>query len=148
VKGVQYTDVPIKVEAFHAAGQKTGEATGTDEQGVVQELKINTFEITTLKVSGGGNEGFLLGILAEQAYESDYDRKFQHLYYRARLDLGLEVDLGEWGIVLYVQTVDNSGKDSDPVEAAKNIGGIVTSANISVIGCGAIMLLDHVFDVI
>ena len=62
--------------------------------------------------------------------------------------MGVEVDLDEWGIVLYVQTVDNSDKDSDPIEAAQNIGGIVTSANISIVGCAAIMLLDHVFDVI
>lgn len=148
VKSLHTYYKPIKVEAFNAAGQKTGEATGTEEQGVVQELKINTFEITTLKISGGGNEGNLLGIFAEQTYTSDYQRKFQHLYYQGTLDLGLEVDLDEWGIVLYVQTVDISGKDADPINAAKNIGGIVTSANISIIGCAAIMLLDHVFDVI
>jgi len=145
---VLHTNQPIMVEAFNAADLKTGQATGTDDQGVVQELTIDTFEITTLKITGGGGEGYLLGITAEQTYTSDYHQKFQHLYYRGTLDLGVEMDPDEWGIVLYVQTVDNSGKDSDPIDAAKNIGGIVTSANISIIGCAAIMLLDHVFDVI
>jgi hypothetical protein len=145
---VLHTNKPIKIEAFNAAGLQTGQATGTDDEGVVQELTIDTFEITTLKITGGGGEGYLLGITAEQTYTSGYDKKFQHLYYRGTLDLGLEVDLDEWGIVLYVQTVDNSGRDSKPIVAAQNIGGIVTSANIAVIGCTAVMLLDHVFDVI
>ncbi len=145
---VLHTNKSIMVEAFNAAGIKTGQATSTEDKAVVQDLKIDTFEITTLKITGGGGEGYLLGISAEQTYTSDYRRKFQHLYYRGMLDLGIEMDPDEWGIVLYVQTVDNSGKDADPIDAAKNIGGIVTSANISVIGCAAIMLLDHVFDVI
>ena len=145
---VLHANKPIKIEAFNAAGLKTGQAASTEDEGVVQELIIDTFEITTLKITGGGGEGYLLGITAEQAYTSDYDKKFQGLYYRGTLDLGLEVNLDEWGIVLYVQTVDNSDKDADPIDAAKNIGGIVTSANISIIGCAAIMLLDHVFDVI
>ena len=50
--------------------------------------------------------------------------------------------------MLYVQTVDNSSQDADPVKAAQDIGGIVTSANLSILGCTAVMLLDHVFDVI
>jgi hypothetical protein len=58
------------------------------------------------------------------------------------------VDLNERRIVLYIQTLDISGIDADPINAAKNIGGIVTSANISIIGCAATMLFDHVFDVI
>lgn len=145
---VLHTHRPIEVEAFNAAGIPTGQATGTDDQGVVQELTIDTCEITTLKITGGGGEGYLLGIVAEQRYISGCDKEYPHLYYRGTLDLGLETDLDKWGIVLYVQTVDNSDKNSDPIDAAKNIGGIATSANILILGCTAIMLLDHVFDVI
>jgi hypothetical protein len=64
VKSLQDINKPIKVDAFNAAGQKTGEATGIEEQGMVQELKIHTFEITTLKISGGRYKNFFLGIFA------------------------------------------------------------------------------------
>lgn len=138
----------ISAEAFNAAGAKTGAVSGTDQQDIEQDLTIDAHEITTLKITGGGGEGFLLGATAKQTYTFDIDGKAQSLYYRGILDLGLEVDLDEWGVVLYVQTVDNSSKDADPIKAAKNIGGIVESANLSILGCGAVMLLDHVFDVI
>lgn len=143
-----HTNQPIMIEAFNAAGLKTGQAAGNDEKGVVQELSIGAVEITTLKVTGGGGEGYLLGVTAEQTYAGDDQGKSQHLYYRGTLDLDLEADPAEWGIMLYAQTVDNSGKDSDPVVAAQTIGGIVVGAGIAIIGCTAVMLLDHVFDVI
>lgn len=139
---------PITVEAFNAAGMKTGHVNGTDVQRVVQDLTIDTYEITTLKIMGGGGEGYLLGMTAEQTYTSEFDQKFGHTVYRGTLDLGVDVDPDQWGIVLYVQTVDNSGKNEDPVTAASSIGGIVLSANLMIIGCTAVMLLDHTFDVI
>ena len=143
-----HTNRAIKVEAFNSAGVHVGTVTGTGEQRIVQDLRIQAIEITTLKITGGGGEGHLLGISARQTFQSEYQRKFNHLHYHGTLDLGVGVDPDQWNIVLYVQTVDNSAKDEDPIKAAQNIGGLVTSANVSIIGCTTIMLLDHVFDVI
>ena len=145
---VLHTNSAIKVEACNSAGIIVGTVTGTNDQHIVQDLRINAIEITTLKITAGGGEGHLLGIEARQTFVSEYQRKFTHLHYHGTLDLGVGLDPDKWNIVLYVQTVDNSGKDADPIKAAQNIGGIVTSANVSVIGCTTIMLLDHVFDVI
>lgn len=69
MKSLQDINKPIKVDAFNAAGQKTGEATGTEEQGMLQELKIHTFEITTLKISGGRYKIFFRYICCVDIYK-------------------------------------------------------------------------------
>ncbi|MGI9418046.1 MAG: hypothetical protein ACR2RA_09455 [Geminicoccaceae bacterium] len=114
----------------------------------MQDLRIDAVGITTLKVAGGGGEGQRLGIAARQNFQSYGQGEFNHLPYQGVLDLRAGIDPGKWNFVLYVQTVDNSDKSAAPIEAAQSIAGVVTSANIAVNGCTAVLLLDHVFDVI
>jgi hypothetical protein len=55
---------------------------------------------------------------------------------------------GKWDVHLTVQNINPVPEDTPPEEAAATIGGHVLSSHTSeALGCTALMLLDHVFDV-
>jgi hypothetical protein len=57
---------------------------------------------------------------------------------------------GQWDVHLTVQNINPTPEGTRPEVAATTIGGHLLSSHTSaqVFGCVAIMLLDHVFDVI
>jgi hypothetical protein len=57
---------------------------------------------------------------------------------------------GKWDVHLVVQNVNHMPEGQPPDQAATVIGGHVLSSHAApdLVGCGVIMLLDHVFDVI
>ena len=58
--------------------------------------------------------------------------------------------IGTWGGSLFVQSVKDAAVDNlDPIAAARRLGGITESANLTeVAGCVLVELLDHTFDIL
>lgn len=149
--GVSHTARPVEVRAFNDVGQVVDTARGGDQPSHVDRLELSGRGISRLEVSGGGGEGWLHGLCVErEGQEKDKKRNEQRrFHYRGSHDIDLGENPGRWGIVLSVQTVDNSPRGTEPVVAAQTIGGITASRNVADLGiCLIVLLLDHAFDVI
>ncbi len=59
---VPYHSEPIKIEAFDATGKYLGQATAATSKGVIQTVELKAPDITSLLLSGGGNEGLLISL--------------------------------------------------------------------------------------
>lgn len=146
---------PVKAEALNDLGQTLVSATTTVEQNVLQTLTFTGSNITQLVLSGGGGEGFLVGIcvfnekfLGESSSVSD-GKKGKRFVYAGDLFLDLHEPEGKWGVTLFVQTVNNLPVSTEPAVSAQTVGGIVVSDNIvDLPECTCSLLLDHIFEVV
>ncbi|MCZ7663198.1 MAG: hypothetical protein M5U22_09865 [Thermoleophilia bacterium] len=141
---------PVEVRAYDASGLLLDSAAGTAEQGKLQVLSLSGPNIQRVDVGGGGGEGFLVGMCAWVAAPAPRKKRDEYRFvYTGHLDLAKTEPPDRWGVVLFVQTVDNLPPGTDPVVAARTMGGVTASANVAdLAGCTCVMLLDHVFDVI
>jgi hypothetical protein len=146
---VSHTFLPVTVTAFDPIGRVVASDTGGQQQRHADTLVLEADLISHLVVAGGGGEGYLHGLCIEREKEIPHEEKLHRFQYTGLLDLGLREAADRWGVVLAVQTVDNSPPGTDPIVAAKNIAGIPTAATTAQLaGCVTVLLLDHVFDVI
>jgi hypothetical protein len=144
-----HTFGPITALALDATGQVVDSATTTDQQGVLQTLELTGASISQVILRGGGGEGFVVGMCIDAASDDLGISDARRFTYTGYLDLTLQEAKDKWGIVLFVQTVDNTDARTDPTVAARTLGGITASANVAQLaGCVTVMLLDHAFDVI
>lgn len=142
---------PVEAKAYDASSQLVDSDVTSDEQGVLHKLQLTGSNIVRVVVSGGNGEGFLVGACASVAEFSDeeHERGKYHHHYLGYLDLPVNEPADRWGVVLFVQTVDNLPPGVDPLKAAETIGGITVSANVADLdGCTCVLLTDHVFDVV
>ena len=67
---------------------------------------------------------------------------------RRKFRLPLNEPDGKWAVVVVSQSLDNTPTNGDPITAARKLGGIVDSANVSETGeCACEILFDATFDV-
>jgi len=114
-------------------------------------MKLTGSKIVKVVLKGGDGQGNLIRIKRQPiSVLKDKENKSIHsLVYTSFLDLDLREIKDKWGIVLFVQNVNNVPIGTDPIVAARTIGGITVSSNIEDIGnCTLVMALDHIFDVI
>ncbi|MCC2318642.1 hypothetical protein [Cellulomonas chengniuliangii] len=165
---------PVTLTASNAAGEVVARITSTAEQGEEQELELTGEGIVRVVARGGGGEALLLrycadpvrekaltiavgehvaaGIRAEQPALDLASRRLQasRCCFGGSVRLPPDDEPGRWDVHLTVQNVNPVPQGTPPDQAATVIGGHLLSAHTSaeVIGCTAVMLLDHVFDVI
>ena len=143
---VYHTFRPVTAKAYDVTGAVVATATTTRRQRVTQTLALDRHDIVQVVVSGGGGEGYIVGIYIDQEQDDQDGNRF---VYVGNLDLDLREPADKWGIALFVQTVNDVPVGTDPAVAARTIGGITASNNVADLsGCEVVMLLDHVFDVI
>jgi hypothetical protein len=171
---VQFTNTPVTMTAYNASGQSVGHATAPDVQGVEHLLEIKAEGIVGVVLRGGGGEGLLLeycidgvagarlssaisksiaaGIASELPNLDLSARRLKatRCCYGGRIRLPPTENPGKWDVHLVVQNVNDVPDGTPPDQAAAIIGGHVLSSHAApdLVGCGVIMLLDHVFDVI
>lgn len=174
VEVVLFHPAPVTFIALNAAGEIVDRATSTSEQGVVQELELTGDGIVRVVVRGGsgealllqycmdpvGEQGFTVGvgehvaaaIRAEQPEHAAAGRslKARRCCFAGSVRLPPDDEPGQWDVHLTVQNVNPVPLGTPPDQAATVIGGHLLSSHTSaeVLGCVAVMLLDHVFDVI
>jgi hypothetical protein len=66
------------------------------------------------------------------------------------MDIPNNEQASTWKGYLIVQNINDTSQETGPENAAETISGIMVSQNLSSksTGCGAIMIADHIFDVI
>lgn len=173
-KVAQFTNTPVTMTAYNAAGEQLDQQTAPEQQGEVHELVLRGEGIVRVLVHGGGGEGLLLSYcidpVGEQAFRTAVSEgvassvrnevpqlklrgkrlKANRCCFAGSIPLPPDEQPGKWDIHLTVQNINPVPEGTPPEEAATTIGGHVLSSHTSaeVLGCTAIMLLDHVFDVI
>lgn len=165
---------PVTLIATNAAGSEVDQATLSGEQGVVHDVVLEGEGIVRVVVRGGGGEALLVRYCIDTVRRQEFassiseraatairaelpglDLRARRLQSR-RCCFGGSVRLppdeqpGKWDVHLTIQNINHVPPGTPPEEAAAVIGGHVLSSHTSaeVLGCTAIMLLDHVFDVI
>ena len=170
----QFTNTPVTMIAYNAAGQVVDQKTAPVVQATIHELVLNGQGIVRVLVRGGGGEGLLLRycvdpvraerfatsvgaivaghVLAElpRIDVADGRLKSHRCCFSGRIPLPPDESPGKWDVHLTVQNVNSVPAGTPPDEAATTIGGHVLSSHTSaeVLGCTVVMLLDHAFDVI
>jgi hypothetical protein len=151
---VFHTNQAIEIHAYDDLGQLVSSIKGSEKEDEPQILSLMGPNITQLILSGGGGEGFLVGICVDRKKEvnkiptikADISKRF---VYTGNLDLDLHEPPGKWGITLFVQTVNNFPISANPIDSAKTIGGIMVSDNIvDSKECTCSLLIDHIFEVV
>lgn len=169
-----FHSTPVLLIATNAAGDVVDQATTTPAQGTAQEVTLEGHGIVRVVLRGGGGEALLLqyciDAVREQVFNTsiservatgirlelpDLELRARRLESRrccftGRVPLPPDEEPGKWDVHLVVQNINPVPQGTKPEEAAKTVGGHVLSAHTSaeVLGCTAVMLMDHVFDVI
>ncbi|MBD8078350.1 hypothetical protein [Cellulosimicrobium arenosum] len=170
----QLTGTPVVAVATNASGQVVDRETAPDEQGVAHRLVLEGDGIVRVVLRGGGGEGLLVRYCIEPVEEGGFTTAVpartlaavQHEHpdvavdgsrvtvrrccFAGEVDLPPDEPAGGWDVYLTVQNVNDVPDGVPPEIAATTIGGHLLSAHTAaeVVACTAIMLSDHVFDVI
>lgn len=165
---------PITMTAIDATGQSVGSATSPAGQGVAHEVELTGQGIVGVVLRGGSNEATLLkycsepvvadpievtvnstvahGIELERtgALQHSATAKATRCCFEGDFRLPPDLKASRWDIHLTVQNTNTVPEGTPAEQAATVIGGHLLSAHTQpeVLGCTAIMLADHVFDVI
>jgi len=169
---VQFTGEPV-VMAAYSNGKKVGEAVSGGERGRVYDLEIAGDGLSEVRIDGGGGEALLLeycidpmgdkdtfrhgmpqeylDMILKNAKEAAIDidvAKARRCCFQGSVRIPATADPGKWHVHVTVQNVNNVPDGTKPEDAATVIGGHHVGANANAVGCLAVMLLDHAFDVI
>ena len=147
---------PIRLRGFDADGDLVDEDATPQAANREHRLTVEGDPLERLTLSGGANEAMLIEVCLQQAGEEppvEPTREESAVFcYRGEYTVDTDEEPGTWQALLSVQTVDTVGPDTDPVEAARTIGGIEESklagATLAPAACAITLLLDDVFDVI
>jgi hypothetical protein len=175
VRVVQYANSPVTLTAKTYNGVEVGAVTAPNEEGEVHELEIegDGDAILAAELSGGDNEAVLLSYCIEPQVEAELEAtvteeraegllaeraathmlpenrlRGRRLCFRGEARLPPTGHPGQWEVYLVAQNLNEAPFDAEPDEAAATIGGHILTGQSEVVGCAAIMLADHVFDVI
>jgi hypothetical protein len=169
---VQFASSPVSLFALNAAGDQVDQATTPAGQGTVHEVELNGSGIVEVVLRGGDGEALLIDYcidpvgnepveirvrarVAEAVHAehpgldlSSRQLKAHRCCFTGSLRLPPDEPAGKWAVHLSVQNVNDVPDGTKPEEAATVIGGHLLSVHADALGCAAIMLLDHAFDVI
>ena len=174
IQVTQFTNTPVTARAYNAAGILLDEQSAPQEQGTIFELILTGSGIVNVVLSGGRGEGLLISycinVINTATISSPISKSLAKMIRRELPDLKItndklkanrccftgEINLppdefpGKWDVYLTVQNINQVPEGTIPEKAATIIGGHLLSTHTSpeVLSCTAIMLMDHVFDVI
>jgi hypothetical protein len=169
----QFTGTPVAMLAFNAAGHIVDQQTAPSQQGTIHELTLSGQGIVRVIVRGGGGEGLLISYCIEAEREGEITTgipprvatlvrselpelelaanqlRARRRCFRGQIQLPPDEPAGKWDVHLTVQNINHVPGGTRPDIAATTIGGHLLSSHTSaeVLGCVAVMLLDHAFDV-
>lgn len=169
----QFANDPITALAYNATGQLLDQSTAPNHQATVDELVLQGEGIVRVVLRGGAGEGLLIRYCIEPIQDPHFTTavtgatlasvrrelprleinnarlRAQRCCFAGSIQLPPDEPQGKWDVYLTVQNVNTVPDGTPPEEAAATIGGHLLSAHTSaeVLGCTAIMLGDHVFDV-
>ncbi|HST17341.1 MAG TPA: hypothetical protein VLK36_06705 [Gaiellaceae bacterium] len=140
--------VAVQARAISANGSTVDQAATPADPDVVHELHLTGPEIIRVELDGAAGESYLTEICVDKRMIDIEAWKGISAYYAGSFTLPLDEPDGKWAVVVVSQTLDNTPTDGDPIAAARKLGGIVDSANVSETGeCACEILFDHTFDV-
>lgn len=171
----QYASSPVTLTAKTYNGVEIDSVTAPNAQDEVHDLVIEGEgdAILAAELVGGDNEAVLLSYCIEPQVDEEIEttvteeraegllaeRAATHMLpgnrlrghrrcFEGRARLPPTEDPGQWEVYLVAQNLNDAPFDAEPDEAATTIGGHVLTGQAEVAGCAAVMLADHVFDVI
>jgi hypothetical protein len=133
----------LTMEAYHA-GKLMGSARVSKPTGRVVNLIIEADTIDRVVFKSGQWECSLLKFCYTPA------KVRRVCCYTGEMTIPSNEKASTWKGYLIVQNINDVPERTSPEKAAETIGGIIISQNFiaQVLGCGAIMVADHHFDVI
>jgi len=168
---VQFASPPVSVIALNAAGDQVDRATTPAGQNTVHVVELNGSGIVEVVLRGGDGEALLIkycidpvgndpveirvrarvaGAVGEEHPDLDMSSrrlKARRCCFTGSLRLPPDEPAGRWAVHLSVQNVNGVPDGTNPEQAATVIGGHLLSVHADALGCAAVMLLDHAFDV-
>ena len=140
--------VPVRARAVSANGVTVDQAVTPPDPDVVHRLRLTGPEIIRVELDGREGESYLAEICVDKRMIDVEKWKGVSTYYTGSFRLPLNEPDGKWAVVVVTQSLDNTPTNGDPIAAARKLGGIVDSANVSETGeCACEILFDHTFDV-
>jgi hypothetical protein len=141
----QFTGEHITVQAFNASGDLVDQVVkSTPNQ--VEELELVGEGIVRVTITGGGNEAILVRYCYAPDGQEPPVRSLLRCF-RGHMELPQDAPLGRWIVYLVVQNINHVPAGTAPEQAATVIGGHVMGPSAQVLGCGFMLLGDHVFDI-
>ena len=174
-KVAQFTDTPVTLIAYNAAGTIMDQKTSPKQQGATHELILNGDGIVKVVIRSGHGEQLLVSYCIDPILTGNFTTntsksitaairnenpeleisgnrlKSRRCCFTGSITLPPDEKPGKWDVHLTVQNVNTVPEGTPPDQAAQTIGGHVLSSHTTqstVAGCTLTMLLDHVFDVI
>ncbi len=173
-KVAQFANTPLTIIAVNAAGHILDQKTAPAQQGVIHEIVLNGEGIVQVVIRGGGGEGLLISYCIDPIRSEEFTTtvsksvaasvhtelpqlstaessrlRSRRCCFTGSIQIPPDEVPGKWDVHLTVQNINTVPEGTPADQAATIIGGHLLSSHTSaqVLGCTAIMLLDHVFDV-
>ncbi|QGN00135.1 hypothetical protein [Methylocystis parvus] len=138
----------VRVRAISANGAAVDQAVTPPDPDVAHRLRLTGPEIIRIELDGRDGDGFLAEICVDKRMIGVEKWKGVSTYYGGSFPLPRNEPDGKWAVVVISQSLDNTPTNGDPIAAARKLGGIVDSANVSETGeCACEILFDATFDV-
>ncbi|MQA36714.1 hypothetical protein [Rugamonas aquatica] len=140
----------IHATAISANNSAVDQADAHGEAGEVQTITLSGPEIVRVILDAGDDEGeaYLAEVCIDKRRLDIGPWKGVSTYYTGSFTLPLNEADGKWAVVVVTQSLDQTPTGGDPIQAARQLGGIVDSANVVETGeCACEILFDHTFDV-
>ncbi len=138
----------VTARAFNGAGAELSTATSSAPADTLETLVVTGPEVVLVQLESPG-PAFLLGACRSAERFASYPPVRTYV---GRFDTDNDESRGRWGIVLSVQTIDETPLPqalADPLRATRCLGGITRSANAVDLGaCVVVEILDHAFDIL
>jgi hypothetical protein len=141
----QFTGEQITVQAFNAAGDLVDRVVKSTPN-LVEELELVGEGIVRVTITGGGNEAIIVRYCYAAEDQEPPARSLLRCF-RGHMELPQDAPLGRWIVYLVVQNINHVPAGTAPEQAATVIGGHVMGPSAQVLGCGFMLLGDHVFDI-
>ncbi|KAK0622689.1 hypothetical protein B0T14DRAFT_514281 [Immersiella caudata] len=143
---------PVRATAVSANGNPVDTAitpSTPSTPSTLHKLTLTGPEIIRIELDTHGGESYLATICADKRMLENIEKwKGVGTYYGGAFKLPIKEPDGKWAVVVVSQSVDNSPTGGDPIAAARKLGGIVDSANVTETGeCACEVLFDATFEV-
>ncbi|KAK4450909.1 hypothetical protein QBC34DRAFT_459245 [Podospora aff. communis PSN243] len=140
---------PVRATAISANGNAVDSDITPDSSSTLHTLNLAGPEIIRVELDPHGGESYLATICVDKRrLESVEKWKGFSTYYGGGFRLPIKEPDGKWAVVVVSQSLDNTPTGGDPITAARKLGGIVDSANVTETGeCACEILYDATFDV-
>jgi hypothetical protein len=140
-----FTGKDVVIRAMDTAGSLQMALTKTSANSV-ETLELTGADIASVRITGGGHEGVLVKYCFDVSGAGDQEDTAVHCF-RGAMPLPVDAPSGRWIVYLAVQNVNHVPPGVPPEKAATVIGGHAMAPTAELLGCGFMLLGDHVFDI-